>query len=63
MFYLHTADNNKEAIVHAGGVKPLLTLARSDDIRVKRNATGALLNLTHLRKPLISITHDVVSKM
>ena len=46
------SDKVKLEIVFAGGVAPLLKLARSRDIRVQRNATGALLNVTHLRKCL-----------
>ncbi len=50
LFALDIVDANKQAIVAAGGVKPLLRLAQASDVRVQRNATGALLNLTHLRK-------------
>ncbi len=42
------SDKSKQEIVTLGGVTPLLDLARSRDLRVQRNATGALLNLTHL---------------
>ena len=44
------SERNKQTIVLCGAIKPLLSLAQSPDIRVRRNATGALLNLTHLRK-------------
>ena len=49
------SDKIKLEIVTAGGVAPLLKLARSRDIRVQRNATGALLNVTHLRKYLLHL--------
>lgn len=42
-------DANKHSIVSCNAVKPLLRLMRSMDLRVKRNATGAILNLTHIR--------------
>ena len=46
-----STDEHKQAIFDADGIEPILTLARSaSDVRVQRNACGALLNLTHLRK-------------
>ena len=45
------AEANKVEIVRQGAVGPLLGVARSHDPRVQRNATGALLNLTHIGKP------------
>ena len=44
-------EANKVEIVRQGAVGPLLGVARSHDPRVQRNATGALLNLTHIGKP------------
>ena len=41
------ADDNKTKIAKSGSLVPLTRLARSKDMRVQRNATGALLNMTH----------------
>jgi hypothetical protein len=41
------ADENKTMIAKSGALVPLTRLARSKDMRVQRNATGALLNMTH----------------
>lgn len=41
------ADENKTKIAKSGALVPLTRLARSKDMRVQRNATGALLNMTH----------------
>lgn len=41
------ADDNKAKIAKSGALVPLTRLARSKDMRVQRNATGALLNMTH----------------
>ncbi|CAG8559530.1 16511_t:CDS:2, partial [Gigaspora rosea] len=38
---------NKSKIAKSGALVPLTRLARSKDMRVQRNATGALLNMTH----------------
>lgn len=46
MFYDFT-DDNKTKIAKSGALVPLTRLARSKDMRVQRNATGALLNMTH----------------
>lgn len=45
----HTSppDDNKTKIAKSGALVPLTRLARSKDMRVQRNATGALLNMTH----------------
>lgn len=43
-------EANKHLIVTGNGVRPLLGLMMSQDTRVQRNASGAILNLTHLRK-------------
>ena len=40
-------DENKTKIAKSGALVPLTRLARSKDMRVQRNATGALLNMTH----------------
>lgn len=46
--HAHTrADDNKTKIAMSGALVPLTRLARSKDMRVQRNATGALLNMTH----------------
>lgn len=41
------SDDNKNKIAKSGALVPLTRLARSKDMRVQRNATGALLNMTH----------------
>ena len=41
------SDDNKTKIAQSGALVPLTRLARSKDMRVQRNATGALLNMTH----------------
>lgn len=43
----HAQDENKTAIAKSGALVPLTRLAKSKDMRVQRNATGALLNMTH----------------
>jgi|SRR5579862_4888474 vacuolar protein 8 len=40
-------DENKNKIARSSGLGPLTRLAKSNDLRVQRNATGALLNMTH----------------
>ena len=44
---LLTTDENKNKIARSSALGPLTRLARAKDIRVQRNATGALLNMTH----------------
>ena len=44
---LSFSDENKNKIAKSGALIPLTRLARSKDMRVQRNATGALLNMTH----------------
>jgi len=44
---LATHEDNKAKIAKSGALAPLTKLARSKDTRVQRNATGALLNMTH----------------
>jgi vacuolar protein 8 len=43
-------DENKAKIAKSDALRLLVDLARSKDQRVQRNATGALLNMTHTRK-------------
>ena len=43
----NNTDDNKTKIAKSGALVPLTRLARSKDMRVQRNATGALLNMTH----------------
>jgi len=47
---LATHPENKKRIAQSGAFGPLIRLAKSVDIRVQRNATGALLNMTHSGK-------------
>ena len=42
-----TNEDNKARIARSGCLSPLTRLANSKDLRVQRNATGALLNMTH----------------
>jgi vacuolar protein 8 len=44
---LATHEDNKSKIARSGALQPLTRLAKSKDMRVQRNATGALLNMTH----------------
>src|ERR1700749_3426687 len=44
---LATHEDNKAKIARSGALAPLTKLAKSKDMRVQRNATGALLNMTH----------------
>jgi vacuolar protein 8 len=44
---LATHEENKAKIAKSGALGPLTKLAKSKDMRVQRNATGALLNMTH----------------
>src|SRR5437764_6263065 len=41
------SDENKNKIARSSALGPLTRLAKAKDIRVQRNATGALLNMTH----------------
>lgn len=43
-------DENKSRIANSEALRLLIDLAKSKDQRVQRNATGALLNMTHTRK-------------
>ena len=54
-----STDDNKTRIAKSGALMPLTRLARSKDMRVQRNATGALLNMTHSGKLLrLGLFHD-----
>jgi len=46
-YLILTLDENKNKIARSNALGPLTRLAKSNDIRVQRNATGALLNMTH----------------
>lgn len=48
---LATHEDNKAKIARSGALGPLTRLAKSKDMRVQRNATGALLNMTHSGPP------------
>lgn len=43
-------DENKSKIAKSDALRLLVDLAKSKDQRVQRNATGALLNMTHTGK-------------
>lgn len=47
LIFVSVIDDNKTKIAKSGALVPLTRLARSKDMRVQRNATGALLNMTH----------------
>ena len=50
-------------IAKSGALVPLTRLARSKDMRVQRNATGALLNMTHSGTPLFLLRRLIVSHL
>jgi vacuolar protein 8 len=50
-WYDSNVDENKSKIARSSALGPLTRLARSADMRVQRNATGALLNMTHSGTP------------
>jgi hypothetical protein len=52
-------DDNKTKIAKSGALVPLTRLARSKDMRVQRNATGALLNMTHSGEIGISFIKNI----
>jgi len=54
---LATHEDNKAKIARSGALQPLTRLAKSKDMRVQRNATGALLNMTHSGKMLAVFYH------
>ena len=47
---LATCVDNKTEIASSDALDSLMKLAKSRDIRVQANATGALLNMTHTGK-------------
>ncbi|KAG2199753.1 hypothetical protein INT46_007030 [Mucor plumbeus] len=49
-FNFITVDENKSRIANSEALRLLIDLARSKDQRVQRNATGALLNMTHTQE-------------
>lgn len=53
-------DSNREAIVSAEGVIPLLVLAKSYDPRVQQNAVCALLNLTQSGRSAQNYVHQYI---
>ena len=60
---LATHEENKAKIARSGALAPLTKLARSKDMRVQRNATGALLNMTHsgmVQNPGLGGTADIL---
>ena len=52
---LATHEDNKAKIARSGALGPLTVLAKSKDMRVQRNATGALLNMTHSGKLTVGL--------
>lgn len=48
--FSNAIDDNKTKIAKSDALRLLVDLAKSKDQRVQRNATGALLNMTHTRK-------------
>lgn len=57
--FMYTSDDNKVRIAKSDALRLLVDLARSKDQRVQRNATGALLNMTHTRKCIINGHHKI----
>lgn len=57
--FMYTSDDNKVRIAKSDALRLLVDLARSKDQRVQRNATGALLNMTHTRKCTINDHHKI----
>lgn len=58
---INVLDDNKTKIAKSGALVPLTRLARSKDMRVQRNATGALLNMTHSGEKGISLVENIYS--
>jgi vacuolar protein 8 len=56
---INILDDNKTRIAKSGALVPLTRLARSKDMRVQRNATGALLNMTHSGEKGISFIKNI----
>ena len=57
---MNILDDNKTKIAKSGALVPLTRLARSKDMRVQRNATGALLNMTHSGEKGISFSRIII---
>ena len=58
---LATHDENKTKIAKSGALVPLTRMARSNDMRVQRNATGALLNMTHSGSSPCQTAHSAIT--
>src|ERR1700753_3232386 len=58
---LATHEDNKSKIARSGALGPLTRLAKSKDMRVQRNATGALLNMTHSGRTNILMERSVAN--
>ena len=58
---INILDDNKTKIAKSGALVPLTRLARSKDMRVQRNATGALLNMTHSGEKGTSFVKNICS--
>lgn len=54
-------DENKTQIAKSGALVPLTRLAKSKDMRVQRNATGALLNMTHSGTPACTAVRIIIN--
>ena len=48
LFLTACSESNKVEIVRQGAALPLIQLARQSNPRAQRNASGSLLNLTHI---------------
>ena len=57
LFLTDCAESNKVEIVRQGAAVPLIQLARQTNPRAQRNASGSLLNLTHVGEFLHSSVH------
>jgi hypothetical protein len=58
-----TLDDNKTKIAKSGALVPLTRLARSKDMRVQRNATGALLNMTHSGQKKLNLCGEILNNI
>lgn len=54
LFLTACSESNKVEIVRQGAALPLIQLARQSNPRAQRNASGSLLNLTHIGELLNS---------
>ena len=48
LFLITYTESNKMEIVRQGAALPLIQLAQQPNSRAQRNASGSLLNLTHV---------------